>query len=154
MWSNYRRNVVRNSVCVLWSWWSFLAAIFLSTNTLHLSFFFFLSLHLSLIWVFIVNCNFNIPLILQITGIPVAFISALEGKGRIAVMRRVLDTYEKWCLRLPTARLNRWLRKVKSVLFYIFTSKHGLFYKFTYEQMHISCSCYSCKRQLQDLHKT
>ncbi|XP_010915793.1 uncharacterized protein [Elaeis guineensis] len=50
----------------------------------------------------------------QVTGIPVVFVSALEGKGRIAVMREVVDTYRKWCLRLPTARLNRWLRKVMS----------------------------------------
>uniref|UniRef100_A0A5B7CE25 GTPase Der n=1 Tax=Davidia involucrata TaxID=16924 RepID=A0A5B7CE25_DAVIN len=50
----------------------------------------------------------------QVTGIPVVFVSALEGRGRIAVMRQVIDTYEKWCLRLPTARLNRWLRKVMS----------------------------------------
>lgn len=49
---------------------------------------------------------------LQVTGIPVVFVSALEGKGRLAVMRQVVDTYEKWCSRLPTARLNRWLRKV------------------------------------------
>ncbi|KAJ4794547.1 GTPase Der [Rhynchospora pubera] len=50
----------------------------------------------------------------QVTGIPVVFISALEGKGRISVMHQVLGTYQKWCLRLPTARLNRWLRKVMS----------------------------------------
>ncbi|CAN6485028.1 unnamed protein product [Victoria cruziana] len=50
----------------------------------------------------------------QVTGIPVVFVSALEGRGRMAVMRRVIDTYEKWCLRLPTARLNRWIRKVMS----------------------------------------
>ncbi|XP_073000218.1 uncharacterized protein [Typha latifolia] len=50
----------------------------------------------------------------QITGIPVLFISALEGKGRVAVMHQVIDTYEKWCSRLPTARINRWLRKVMS----------------------------------------
>ncbi|KAL8116897.1 hypothetical protein AgCh_023177 [Apium graveolens] len=49
---------------------------------------------------------------LQVTGIPVVFISALEGRGRIAVMDQVIDTYGKWCLRLTTARLNRWLRKV------------------------------------------
>ncbi|KNA18407.1 hypothetical protein SOVF_071000 [Spinacia oleracea] len=53
-------------------------------------------------------------LIPQVTGVPVVFVSALEGKGRIAVMRQVIDTYEKWCLRLSTARLNRWLRKVMS----------------------------------------
>lgn len=50
----------------------------------------------------------------QVTGIPVVFISALEGKGRGGVMRQVIDAYDKWCLRLPTARLNRWLRKVMS----------------------------------------
>ncbi|KAK8588809.1 hypothetical protein V6N13_087704 [Hibiscus sabdariffa] len=50
----------------------------------------------------------------QITGIPVVFISAIDGKGRAAVMSQVIDTYEKWCLRLSTARLNRWLRKVTS----------------------------------------
>ncbi|XP_074331701.1 uncharacterized protein LOC141668639 isoform X1 [Apium graveolens] len=48
----------------------------------------------------------------QVTGIPVVFVSALEGRGRIAVMDQVIDTYGKWCLRLTTARLNRWLRKV------------------------------------------
>lgn len=40
------------------------------------------------------------------------FVSALEGEGRIAVMHQVVDTYEKWCSRLTTARLNRWLVKV------------------------------------------
>lgn len=53
-------------------------------------------------------------LIPQVTGIPVVFVSALEGRGRVAVMRQVIETYEKWCLRLSTARLNRWLRKVMS----------------------------------------
>ncbi|CAK9322002.1 unnamed protein product [Citrullus colocynthis] len=48
----------------------------------------------------------------QVTGIPVIFISALEGRGRLEVMRQVIETYEKWCTRLSTARLNRWLRKV------------------------------------------
>ncbi|XP_049400151.1 uncharacterized protein LOC125864282 [Solanum stenotomum] len=50
----------------------------------------------------------------QVTGIPVVFVSALEGKSQIAVMNQVIETYEKWCLRLPTARLNRWLCKVMS----------------------------------------
>lgn len=50
----------------------------------------------------------------QVAGIPVVFISALEGRGRIAVIRQIVDTYEKWCLRLSTASLNRWLRKVMS----------------------------------------
>lgn len=53
-------------------------------------------------------------LIPQLTGIPVVFASALEGKGRMAVMRQVTRTYEQWCFRLSTARLNRWLRKIMS----------------------------------------
>lgn len=31
-------------------------------------------------------------------------------------MRQIVETYEKWCLRLPTARLNRWIRKVCALL--------------------------------------
>ncbi|KAJ3694579.1 hypothetical protein LUZ60_010059 [Juncus effusus] len=50
----------------------------------------------------------------QVSGIPVVFISALEGRGRVAVMREVVELYEKWCLRLSTAKLNRWLKKVMS----------------------------------------
>ncbi|VVB09298.1 unnamed protein product [Arabis nemorensis] len=50
----------------------------------------------------------------QITGIPVVFISALEGRGRLEVMNQVIDTYKRWCSRLSTGRLNRWLRKVMS----------------------------------------
>lgn len=50
----------------------------------------------------------------QVTGIPIVFISALEGRGHADVMHQVIDTYEKWCSRLSTARLNRWLRKVMS----------------------------------------
>ncbi|CAN0920728.1 GTPase Der [Linum grandiflorum] len=50
----------------------------------------------------------------QVTGIPVVFTSAIEGKGRIPVMRQVIETYGKWCTRLSTARLNRWIRKVMS----------------------------------------
>ncbi|ESQ47030.1 hypothetical protein EUTSA_v10027686mg [Eutrema salsugineum] len=50
----------------------------------------------------------------QITGIPVVFISALEGRGRLQVMNQVIDTYKRWCSRLSTGRLNRWLRKVMS----------------------------------------
>ncbi|KAF5784430.1 putative K domain-like, alpha/beta, GTPase Der KH-domain-containing protein [Helianthus annuus] len=54
--------------------------------------------------------------VLLVTGIPVVFVSALEGKGRIdVIMQQVIQTYKKWCLRLSTAhRHNRWLRKVMS----------------------------------------
>lgn len=50
----------------------------------------------------------------QVTGVPIVFVSALEGKGRAAVMRHVNESYRLWCVRLPTAKLNRWLRKVMS----------------------------------------
>ncbi|XP_037404971.1 GTPase Der-like isoform X2 [Triticum dicoccoides] len=50
----------------------------------------------------------------KVTGIPVVFVSAMEGRGRVAVMHHVIETYEKWCFRLSTSRLNRWLRKVMS----------------------------------------
>ncbi|CAJ1941607.1 unnamed protein product [Sphenostylis stenocarpa] len=61
----------------------------------------------------------------QVTGIPVVFISALEGRGRTTVLNQVIDTYEKWCSRLPTARLNRWLQKaiIPSSLFVM--SRHS-----------------------------
>uniref|UniRef100_A0A7I4C3S4 GTPase Der n=1 Tax=Physcomitrium patens TaxID=3218 RepID=A0A7I4C3S4_PHYPA len=50
----------------------------------------------------------------QVTGVPIVFVSALEGKGRAAVMRHVNESYRLWCVRLPTAKLNRWIRKVMS----------------------------------------
>lgn len=53
-------------------------------------------------------------------GIPFGFISALKDKDKLVVMNQIIDTYEKWCLRLSTARLNRWLRKVSS-FWYLFT---------------------------------
>ncbi|KAK1562893.1 hypothetical protein Q3G72_025320 [Acer saccharum] len=51
---------------------------------------------------------------MHVTEIPVVFVSTLEGRGRIAVMRQVVDTYKRWCLRLPTARLNCRSHKVMS----------------------------------------
>ena len=32
------------------------------------------------------------------------------------VLGVTIDTYEKWCLRLSTARLNRWLHKVSMTI--------------------------------------
>ncbi|KAJ7559946.1 hypothetical protein O6H91_04G107900 [Diphasiastrum complanatum] len=48
----------------------------------------------------------------QVDGVPLVFVSALKGRGRSAIMNRVFESYEKWCTRLPTAQLNRWLAKV------------------------------------------
>lgn len=52
---------------------------------------------------------------LQVEGIPIIFVSALEGKGRAAIMRKVFESYERWNVRIPTARLNNWLQKVSSL---------------------------------------
>lgn len=53
---------------------------------------------------------------LQVEGIPIIFVSALEGKGRAAIMRKVFESYERWNVRIPTARLNNWLQKVSFLL--------------------------------------
>ncbi|KAI5058512.1 hypothetical protein GOP47_0026682 [Adiantum capillus-veneris] len=50
----------------------------------------------------------------QVEGIPIVFMSALEGKGRAAIMRKVFESYRRWNVRLPTAKLNNWLQKVLS----------------------------------------
>ncbi|CAK9229279.1 unnamed protein product [Sphagnum troendelagicum] len=49
-----------------------------------------------------------------VTGVPVVFVSALEGKGRGALMHNVNESHRRWRARLCTARLNRWLAKVMS----------------------------------------
>ncbi|KAH1200534.1 GTPase Der [Glycine max] len=61
----------------------------------------------------------------QVKGIPVVFISALEGRGRTTVLNQVIETYEKWCSRLPTARLNRWLQKAISPSIITFCNSQG-----------------------------
>lgn len=76
----------------------------------------------------------------QVTGIPVVFISALEGRGRAAVLHQVIDTYEKWCSRLPTARLNRWLQKVFTPFQTVSVSlsvtvKHAIGSKFSFSSL-------------------
>jgi predicted GTPase len=48
--------------------------------------------------------------------VPVVFVSALEGKGRGALMHNVNESHRRWCARLCTARLNRWLAKVQILL--------------------------------------
>ncbi len=47
---------------------------------------------------------------------PVVFVSALEGKGRGAVMHNVNESYKRWCARLSTAKLNHWLAKAQILL--------------------------------------
>jgi GTP-binding protein len=45
----------------------------------------------------------------QIRGVPLVTCSALTGRGIDKLMPAVLDVYQKWNIRVSTARLNRWL---------------------------------------------
>jgi GTP-binding protein len=45
----------------------------------------------------------------QAKGVTVATLSALNGTGIDDLMDKVLDAYDVWNMRIPTAQLNRWL---------------------------------------------
>ena len=49
----------------------------------------------------------------QVRGIPVIQLSALTGRGLNRLMPGVLGAYERWNLRVPTPRLNRWLEDIQ-----------------------------------------
>lgn len=49
----------------------------------------------------------------QVRGIPVIQLSALTGHGLNRFMPAVLDAYDRWNLRVPTPRLNRWLDEIQ-----------------------------------------
>ena len=48
----------------------------------------------------------------QVAGVSVVTVSALTGKNLDAIMPAVLDSFEIWNRRVPTAALNRWLAEV------------------------------------------
>ena len=48
----------------------------------------------------------------QVSGVTVVTLSALTGKNLDALMPAVLDAYEVWNRRVPTAALNKWLTDV------------------------------------------
>jgi GTP-binding protein len=48
----------------------------------------------------------------QLAGVAVLPVSALAGRGIDALMQAVLDAYQVWNARIPTAKLNRWLTGV------------------------------------------
>jgi GTP-binding protein len=50
--------------------------------------------------------DYSLP---QVKGVPVVTISAITGKNLDKLMAAVLETYRRWNIRIPTARLNRWL---------------------------------------------
>jgi len=45
----------------------------------------------------------------QVKGVPTVTMSALNGRGTEKLMDAVVDIYNTWNRRVPTARLNRWL---------------------------------------------
>jgi len=45
----------------------------------------------------------------QLAGAPLVALSGLTGEGLARLMRAVINTYEVWQKRVPTAALNRWL---------------------------------------------
>lgn len=48
----------------------------------------------------------------QIAGVRIVFASALTGEGLETIMPEVVETLERWNIRVPTAALNRWLEEV------------------------------------------
>lgn len=50
----------------------------------------------------------------QVKDVPLVTISALQGKRLDQLMQTVLDVYKLWNKRVPTGKLNRWLRAMES----------------------------------------
>jgi len=48
----------------------------------------------------------------QLRGVPVVTVSALTGRGLNRLLPAIHGAYDRWNLRVPTARLNRWLADV------------------------------------------
>jgi len=48
----------------------------------------------------------------QVRGIPVVTVSAKTGRGLEKMLDAVLDVFEVWNRRVPTAKLNRWLAEI------------------------------------------
>jgi GTPase len=51
----------------------------------------------------------------QVKDVPVVGFSALNGRGVERLMPRVFETYDIWNKRVPTPRLNRWLREMETL---------------------------------------
>ncbi len=50
----------------------------------------------------------------QLKGVPVVAVSALTGEGLDRMMQAIVDAYEVWNRRVPTAGLNRWFEDALS----------------------------------------
>ena len=48
----------------------------------------------------------------QVKGVPTVTLSALTGKGLDRLMKAVIEIYDLWNRRIPTAQLNRWLAEM------------------------------------------
>ncbi|HWT98697.1 MAG TPA: ribosome biogenesis GTPase Der [Terriglobales bacterium] len=51
----------------------------------------------------------------QVRGLPVVTISGMTGRNLDRLMDAVLDVYQRWNKRVPTAQLNRWLGDVQQM---------------------------------------
>ena len=51
----------------------------------------------------------------QVRGIPVVTISGMTGRNLDRLMDAVLDVYQRWNKRVPTAQVNRWLGEVQQM---------------------------------------
>ena len=48
----------------------------------------------------------------QVRGIPIVTVSAKTGRGLDKMLDAILDVFEVWNRRVPTAKLNRWLEEI------------------------------------------
>ena len=48
----------------------------------------------------------------QVKGVPLVAVSGLTGEGLDRLMQAIVDAYEVWNKRIPTAALNRWFEEV------------------------------------------
>ena len=51
----------------------------------------------------------------QVKDVPIVGISALNGRGIDRLMPAVFETYKVWNKRVPTPKLNRWLREMETL---------------------------------------
>ena len=51
----------------------------------------------------------------QVKGLPIVGLSALTGRGIERLMPAVFSTYDVWNKRVPTPKLNRWLREMETL---------------------------------------
>ena len=51
----------------------------------------------------------------QVKDVPIVGFSAMNGRGIERLMPKVFETYEIWNRRVPTPKLNRWLREMETL---------------------------------------